>query len=135
MTQTNKKQLGRLIAVHPISPAHLQRAVLLAILSFIFFMSMMFAFYLLKNLVFFLLATAFLMIYLATMYSFITGRKKTVEVFENGLRIGKTSAMWSDVESVDDTAGIQLTDSKKLEIPRSICEREALITLIRSNLR
>jgi hypothetical protein len=135
LTQTNKKQLGRLIAVHPISPAHLQRAVLLAILSFIFFMSMMFAFYLLKNLVFFLLATAFLMIYLATMYSFITGRKKTVEVFENGLRIGKTSAMWSDVESVDDTAGIQLTDSKKLEIPRSICEREALITLIRSNLR
>lgn len=135
MTQTNKKQLGRLIAVHPISPAHLQRAVLLAILSFVFFMSMMFAFYLLKNLVFFLLATAFLMIYLATMYSFITGRKKTVEVFENGLRIGKTSAMWSDVESVDDTAGIQLTDSKKLEIPRSICEREALITLIRSNLR
>jgi len=135
LTQTNKKQLGRLIAVHPISPAHLQRAVLLAILSFVFFMSMMFAFYLLKNLVFFLLATAFLMIYLATMYSFITGRKKTVEVFENGLRIGKTSAMWSDVESVDDTAGIQLTDSKKLEIPRSICEREALITLIRSNLR
>lgn len=135
MTQTNHKNLGRLIAVHPISPAHLQRAVLLAILSFIFFMSMMFAFYLLKNLVFFLLATAFLMIYLATMYSFITGRKKTVEVFENGLRIGKTSAMWSDVESVDDTAGIQLTDSKKLEIPRSICEREALITLIRSNLR
>jgi len=135
LTQTKHKQLGRLIAVHPISPAHLQRAVLLAILSFIFFMSMMFAFYLLKNLVFFLLATAFLMIYLATMYSFITGRKKTVEVFENGLRIGKTSAMWSDVESVDDTAGIQLTDSKKLEIPRSICEREALITLIRSNLR
>jgi len=135
LTQTNHKNLGRLIAVHPISPAHLQRAVLLAILSFIFFMSMMFAFYLLKNLVFFLLATAFLMIYLATMYSFITGRKKTVEVFENGLRIGKTSAMWSDVESVDDTAGIQLTDSKKLEIPRSICEREALITLIRSNLR
>jgi len=134
LTQTNKKQLGRLIAVHPISPAHLQRAVLLAILSFIFFMSMMFAFYLLKNLVFFLLATAFLMIYLATMYSFITGRKKTVEVFENGLRIGKTSAIWSDVESVDDTAGIQLTNGKKLEIPRSICEREVLMTLVRGNL-
>jgi len=135
LTQTKHKQLGRLIAVHPISPAHLQRAVLLAILSFIFFMSMMFAYYLLQKPLFFLLATAFLVIYLFTMYSFMMGRKKTVEVFENGFRTGKTSATWSDVEGVDDKGLVALSHDRNFEIPQSIHERAALIANIRSHIK
>jgi Ca2+/Na+ antiporter len=135
LSQSGNKRLGRLVAIHPISPAHLQRAVLLAILSFIFFLTMMFAYYLMQTPIYFLLATAFLVIYLATMYSFITGKKKTVEVFENGLRMGKTSAMWPDIARVDDKGGVDLTDGKKLEIPQSICERDSLLTLIRSHLK
>ena len=135
MSQPDRKQLGRLIAVHPISPAHLQRAVLLAILSFVFFLSMMFAFYLLQKLGYFLLATAFLVIYLVTMYSFITGKKKTVEIFENGLRMGKTSVLWSDIVAVDDKGNVDLAVGKKIEIPQSILEREALLTEIRLHLQ
>jgi Ca2+/Na+ antiporter len=135
LSESGNKRLGRLVAIHPISPAHLQRAVLLAILSFIFFLTMMFAYYLMQTPIYFLLATAFLVIYLATMYSFITGKKKTVEVFENGLRMGKTSAMWSDVAGVHEKGTVDLTDSKKLDIPQSIYERESLLTRIRSNLK
>jgi hypothetical protein len=131
LTPQNQKNLGRLVAVHPISPAHLQRAVLLAILSFVFFLSMMFAFYLMQSLVFFLLATAFLVIYLVTMYSFITGKKKAVEVFENGVRMGKISSSWSEVSGVNDDGVVDLSNGKKLEIPRSVHERNALIARIR----
>jgi Ca2+/Na+ antiporter len=135
LSRPSHKQLGRLVAVHPISPAHLQRAVLLAVLSFVFFLTMMFAYYLLQAPIYFLLATAFLVIYLVTMYSFIMGKKKTVEVFENGLRMGKTSAVWSDLEGVDDKGVIELTGEKKLDIPQSLYERETLITNIRSKMK
>jgi len=134
VTEKLNKQLGRLIAIHPISPAHMQRAVLLAVLSFIFFMSTMFAYYLLQKPLFFLLATAFLVIYLFTMYSFIMGRKKTVEVYEKGVRMGKISASWPDVEAIDDRGLVCIAGDKKLEIPHSIYERDALIARIRSNV-
>lgn len=131
MTQSNRKALGRLVAVHPISPAHLQRAVLLAILSLVFFLTMMFAFYLLKNLVYFLLATSFLTIYLTTMYSFVTAKKRTVKIFNNGLRIGKISAAWTEVVSVDEAGTIEISNGKRIEIPQSTHERDALLTRVR----
>jgi hypothetical protein len=135
LSPAEHKNLGRLISVYPISPAHMQRAVLLAVLSFVFFMTMMFAYYLLQKPLFFLLATAFLVIYLFTMYSFLSGRKKTVEVFENGLRMGKTSTLWIGVANVSDKGVLDIDGDKKIEIPQSIYEREALIALIRSNVK
>jgi hypothetical protein len=98
-------------------------------------MSMMLAFYMMQSLVYFLLATAFLVIYLVTMYSFITGRKTTIEVFENGIRIGKTSAMWPEIAGIDDNGIVEIARGSKIEVPRSIYERDVLITLIRRNLR
>jgi len=53
------------------SPSHLQLAVFIAVLSFLFFLAMMFAYYIRQSAVYFLLATAFLIIYLITMISFI----------------------------------------------------------------
>ena len=69
----------------------------------------MFTFYLLQNIVFFLLATAFLVIYLATMVSFFTARKKSVEVHENGLRIGRESILWTDIDGIDEDGSIART--------------------------
>ena len=102
----------------------------MAALSFIFFMTMMFAYYLLKSIGYFLLATAFLLIYIATMYSFLTLRKKVVEVFENGLRMGSDHMLWNDIESVDEKGNMRF-QSKDLTIPTSLHERDALIAHIR----
>jgi hypothetical protein len=112
----------------------MQRAVLLAVLSFVFFMTMMFTYYLRHNLLYFLLATAFLIVYLVTMYSFITGKKKSVELFENGLRVGRSSATWPEIVSVDRAGVIAISSSKKLEIAESIYEREALLSRIRTSV-
>lgn len=58
------------------APAELQRAVFIAVLSFLFFLAMMFAYYIRQSLLYFLLATAFLIIYLITMFSFVRLRRK-----------------------------------------------------------
>ncbi len=57
------------------SPSHLQRAVFIAVLSFLFFLAMMFAYYIRQSPLYFLLATAFLIIYIVTMISFVRLRK------------------------------------------------------------
>lgn len=57
-------------------PAQAQRAAFIAVLSFLFFLGMMFAFYVRQSLLYFLLATAFLIIYFVTMISIIRLRRK-----------------------------------------------------------
>ena len=54
-----------------VSPAQVQRSAFIAALSFLFFLGMMFAFYLRQNILYFLLATAFLIVYVITMISFV----------------------------------------------------------------
>lgn len=53
------------------SPSQLQRAIFIAVLSFLFFLAMMFAYYIRQSALYFLLATAFLIVYIITMISFV----------------------------------------------------------------
>lgn len=59
----------------PISPKQLQRAVFITALSFLFFLAMMFAYYIRQSALYFLLATAFLIVYIITMISFVRLRR------------------------------------------------------------
>ena len=59
----------------PMPPAQVQRAAFLAMLSFLFFLGMMLAYYLRGSIVYFLLATAFLIVYIITMISFVRLRR------------------------------------------------------------
>lgn len=61
----------------PMSSPQIQRAVFIAVLSFLFFLAMMFAFYIRQSALYFLLATAFLIIYIITMISFVRLRRKS----------------------------------------------------------
>ena len=56
-------------------PAGIQRAVFIAVLSFLFFLAMMVAFYIRQSVLYFLLATAFLIVYIVTMMSLVRLRK------------------------------------------------------------
>jgi membrane protein YdbS with pleckstrin-like domain len=58
-----------------ISPSQLQRAIFIAVLSFLFFLAMMFAYYIRQSALYFLLATAFLLVYIMTMISFVRLRR------------------------------------------------------------
>jgi hypothetical protein len=58
------------------SPVQLQRAAFIAVLSFLFFLAMMFTYYVRQSLLYFLLATAFLVVYVITMISLFRLRRK-----------------------------------------------------------
>lgn len=68
---TNQKDLSK----PPMPPAQVQRAVFIAVLSFMFFLAMMFALYIRQSVSYFLLATAFLIVYIVTMISFVRLRR------------------------------------------------------------
>ena len=58
-----------------VSAAQLQRASFVAALSFLFFLAMMFAYYIRQSPLYFLLATAFLIVYIVTMISIFRLRR------------------------------------------------------------
>ncbi len=76
------KDLGKLVAIHGIAPAYLQRAVFIVILSFVFFLAMMFMYYIRQSITYFLLASAFLVLYLVTLFSFVMQRRSFVMLHE-----------------------------------------------------
>jgi hypothetical protein len=129
-------ELGRLISVHPIAPIYVQRAVFIALLSFLFFAAMMIAFYLRQSLGYFLLATGFLFVYLVTMFSWFTMRKKVVQVFENGFEYRNLRYLWSEVSGISENLPlkINLTSGKSIELPSTIAEPDILARRFRRQI-
>ncbi len=119
--------LGRLVSIFGIHPSYLQRAVFVAILSFVFFLAMMLAFYLRQQFGYFLLATAFLFVYIVTMFSWVVQRKNLVKVYQNGIEYRKFSCMWNEIGSVTKETErqrehivIKSKDGRSVLIPSSI---------------
>jgi hypothetical protein len=129
----NQKDLGRLVTVYNVSPHLIQRAVFIAILSFLFFLAMMIGFYLRQNIGYFLLATGFLIVYLVMMISLFTQRRSSVKIFENGLEFKKHLLEWGDLESIDSAREIVLTakDGRRISLPSSLAETDALVRHIK----
>lgn len=124
-------ELGRLVSVHVIAAATVQRAVFMAVLSFMFFLAMMFAFYIRQHILYFFLSSAFLIIYLITMFSWVMQRKRNVEVYQNGFRYRKNAVLWSEITAVNDNGEISIKNGKLLSIPSTINDVEKLIAIIK----
>lgn len=133
MSQTNKN-LGKLVAIHGIAPAYLQRAAFIVVSSFLFFLAMMFAFYIRQSVGYFLLASAFLVLYLLTMFSWVMQRRSVVKIYKNGLSYKNRSVFWNEIESVDDAA-INIRDEKPIMIPKTIHDFAKLLDTIRQRMR
>ena len=126
------KNLGKLVGVHPIAPALVQRAVFITALSFLFFLTMMFTFYIRQNILYFLLASAFLVLYLVMMFALLMQRRSTVEVCENGFRFKKQSIAWDEIKSVSDEGVVELTSGKSVTLARTVTEFDKLIATLRT---
>lgn len=92
--------LGRLETVYGIAPAFMQRAAFVAVLSFIFFIAMTVAFYIRQNIGYFLLATAFLLVQLLTLFGWLRQRHAEFKIYENGFSYKKQSCRWDELESM-----------------------------------
>ena len=123
----SSKNLGRLISTHGTAPLYLQRAAIVAVLSFFFFLAMIVAFYIRQNIGYFILSTAFLVVYVLMMVSWVLQKRAIVSIFENGLRYKKFSGSWDEIQAsiVDEKAGrqhieLQKNGRERIVIPSSI---------------
>lgn len=124
-------ELGRLTATQVIAPAYIQRAVFIAVLSFMFFLAMIFAAYIRPHILYFFLATAFLIVYLITMFSFVMQRKANVDVYENGFRYRKNIVLWSEITDVSEKGVVSFGAGKTLTIPSTLNNVENVVSEIR----
>lgn len=130
MSETN---LGKLESVHAIAPANLQRAVIVAVLSFVFFLGTLLAFYVRQNIGYFLLSTAFLLVYILTMFGWIMLRKNVLKIYENGFSYKKFSARWREIETVSargKSFEIIKTGGEKIVLSEAIEGIEQILALI-----
>lgn len=134
-------KLGKLESVHPTSPVYLQRAAILAILSFVFFLAMLTAFTVWQNFMYFWMATAFLIIQLFTLFGWFTQRKNEVRIYENGFKYKKQEWLWSDVKSVSLTgespklkAEILNNAGEKITLTEMIARLDLIVARIRTEI-
>jgi len=113
----------------------MQRAVFIAVLSFVFFLATMVIYYLRANLLYFLLATAFLLIYLAMMVSIILQRKSVAEVFENGLRYKGRELTWDLIDGVANDGFVTVKKGKAFSLPGALDRRPDLVRHIRDHTK
>jgi hypothetical protein len=96
----NNKSLGNLRGIYPTSPVYLQRAAIIAVVSFMFFLAMLLAFSLRQNIGYFLLATAFLIVQLFTLFGWIMQRKNELKMYENGFTHRKKTCLWDEIKTL-----------------------------------
>lgn len=95
---------------------------------------MMFAFYLLKNIIYFILSSAFLILYVIMMFAWLMQRRAAVELYEKGIVIKKRRLRWLDIKAVDENGEMKLTTGDDLAISTSLYERDLLISHIKANI-
>ena len=127
--------LGKLNGSYGVAPAYLQRAAIVAALSFLFFMAMLFAFYLRRHFGYFLLSTAFLIVYIFTMIGWWLQRRNVVRLHSRGIAYRNWAAEYDKITAVERTpAGLVLTNSegKTTTIGNSINGLDGIEAIVRA---
>ena len=107
-------QLGKLESVRGISPAFLQRAAFVAVLSFVFFIAMMVGFYIRQNVGYFLLATAFLIVQILTLLCWLMQRRNEFRLYENGFTYKNKTFLWDEIEAMSGKVESRLAGAPKI---------------------
>jgi hypothetical protein len=129
---------GKLVATHRTAPSFIQKAAIVALVAFVFFLAMLVAFLVRQQIGYLILAAAFLVLNIFTLIGFVLQRQNAVAIFDNGFRYRRASAKWPDVVSIDDhESGLLIvkTDGSVIKIPRSIDDLGRLNSLIRERIR
>ena len=135
---TTEKNLGKLLSTHPIAPAYMQRAAIVAVVSFVFFLAMLIVFYVRQHIGYFALSTAFLVVYIFTLVGWVMQRRNVVRVYEGGLRYKKFSAAWGEIEAIaanSDGLAITISKREKVTIPATVMEFDRVVDLVKRGVQ
>ena len=117
-------KLGKLIAVHSTSPAFLQRAAIVAALSFLFFLLALIFYLVWQSFLYFMLATGFLIVQLFTMIGWWMQKRNAVSIYSNAILYRRRSVTWSEITAVgvkdDLSLLIELSSGDSITLPSSI---------------
>ncbi|HEX8287915.1 MAG TPA: DUF6585 family protein [Pyrinomonadaceae bacterium] len=108
------KSLGKFQRVYGTSPVYLQRAAIIAVVSFVFFLAMLIAFSIRQNIGYFLLATAFLLVQLLTLFGWITQRKNELKLYENGFEYRKNVYLWNEIKTTKMKTESRMLSGRKI---------------------
>ena len=137
--QQQKVELGRLINTYLTAPAFIQRAAIIAIVSFLFFLAMLAVFTTRGQMIYLVLAAAFFVVNIFTLTGFVMQRRNEVKVFEYGLAYRGDQVEWRDLVSTEiDPSGqlnLQTRQQSKIVIPKSIANIGKLDEYIRHQIR
>lgn len=137
--QVSKYDLGRVVAIHGTSPIFLQRASIVALVSFVFFLVMLIAFLMRQQFGYFVIATAFLVVYLFTMIGIWMQKRNSVKIYENGITYKKFRAQWSELTSVkaNTETGIEIgkANGETVTISSAVEGLSEIALQIRSHLK
>ena len=137
--QQGKVELGRVVNTYLTAPAFIQRAAIIAIVSFLFFLVMLLAFGARGQMIYLVLAAAFFVVNIFTLIGFVMQRKNEVKVFEKGLAYRGNQVEWGDLVSAElDPSGqlnLQTRQQSKIVIPKTIANIGKLDEYIRHQIR
>jgi hypothetical protein len=128
-------QLGKLESVHGISPVFKQRAFIVAVVSFVFFTTMVIAYSVRRSFVFILMGTAFLVIELFTLFGWLGQKNLEFRLFENGFSYKKFVCTWNEIESINVKAESHLIGGAKINcLVRKADGQEIVLTDVIENV-
>ena len=133
-----KKDLGKLLSTHATAPAYMQRAAIVAVMSFLFFLAMLIVFYIRRHIGYFALSTAFLVVYIFTLIGWVMQRRNVVRVYQGGLTYKKFSAAWGEIEAVNaNSDGLAITGSKpeKTIIPSTVTGYDRIVASVKRGVQ
>lgn len=110
---------------------------LVAILSFVFFMAMLIAFYIRQHFGYFLLSTAFLIVFIFTMIGWWMQNRNTLYIHDWGIVYRRFSASWTDLKSVEPAENgllLKTSGGETVTIARSTAGFETIKPYIISRL-
>jgi hypothetical protein len=129
MTNPN---LGKLISVHGISAALLQRSVIVILISLFFALAMLVGFLITQKFMFLLLSVGFLIVKLLTLFSLIAQRKNVLSIYEDGFVYSEIGVRFDEIASVN---GFEILTKSggKVVLNESVSDAETAVKLIQKN--
>jgi hypothetical protein len=76
--------------------------IFVAALSFAFFLAMLLGFYVREQIGYFILSSAFLVIYILTMVGWLLLKRQKLGIHENGISYRRAKVLWSEISRVED---------------------------------
>ncbi len=134
-----RTDLGALVSVHRTAPAILQRAAIVTVVSFFFFLAMLLVFYAWQQIVYFVLSTAFLVVYIFTMIGWVMQKRNVLSIHANGIKYKKFTSSWDEIKSVRSEAKTGITivkaNGESVTIGKTIADFDEIAVRIRSRLQ